>query len=143
MRRQRGVVVLELAMVLPAMLFVLAAAIYFCWMSYHYEVVQKAVQAGARYLSGTPAINMKTSASAQHESNLVQALVQEDLGVLGATAAVVVSCDDVPCAALNGALPAKVTVTVLVTAPNIFPAYVHGLADHQFRISRSLRYVGG
>lgn len=142
MKRQRGVVVLELALVLPAMLFVLAATVYFCWMTYNYEVAQKAVQAGARYLSSAPARHMKTPALVQHESNLAVALVLGDLGAPGATASVAVACDDLPCTMLNGVLPARVTVSAVVTAPNIFPAYLPGVGAQQIRINHTLRYVG-
>ena len=141
MKRQRGSVVLELALVLPVVLTLLTAVVFYGHLTYHYEVVNKAARDGARYLSSVAALNMKNPALAAHESNLALALVQAELGALGAQPTVIVACDNIPCAALADT-PSEVSITVVDPVPNIFPGYMPGLFDQRLVITSRARYVG-
>lgn len=142
MRRQRGIAALEMALILPTLMTLLAVVLYYGRLTHHYEVVQKALQAGTRYLSSAPLVNLKTPALATQESALTQAIVQAELDTLGSGAAIVVTCNGVPCALLNGIAPTEISVTVIVDVPNIFPGYVQELLEQRLWISRSVRYVG-
>jgi Flp pilus assembly protein TadG len=142
MRRQRGIVALELALVLPFVLTLLTAVVFFGRLSYHYEVASKAARDGARYLSSVAALNMKNPALAAQESNLALAIVQAELSALGASQpAVIVTCDSIPCAALGG-IPSEVSITVVAQVPNIFLGYMPALLDQRLVITSRARYVG-
>lgn len=142
MRRQRGSVALELALVLPFVLTLLSAVVFCGRLSYHYEVANKAARDGARYLSSVAALNMKNPALAAQESNLAQAIVEAELSALGASQpSVVVTCDSIPCAMVSGT-PSEVAITVIAPVPNIFPGYLPGLLDQRLIITSRARYVG-
>ncbi|WP_373988209.1 TadE/TadG family type IV pilus assembly protein [Duganella sp. BuS-21] len=142
MKRVRGAVALELALVLPTLMVLLVVVLYYGRLAYHYAIVQKSMEAGTRYLSSVPFINIRTSALAQHESNLTQAIVQTELASLGNTALVAVSCNSAPCNMLSGVTPATISITVRVDVPNIFPGYGEELLDQQLHIVRTVRYAG-
>jgi Flp pilus assembly protein TadG len=142
MKRERGAVALELALVVPTLMVLLVLVLYYGRLAYHYEIAQKSVQAGTRYLSSVPFMNLRTSASAQYESNLTQTIVQAEMASLGSTATVAVICNSVPCNVLNGVVPTTISVTVIVEVPNIFPGYGDELGTQQLYIARSVRYVG-
>ncbi|MYM25398.1 hypothetical protein GTP46_22470 [Duganella sp. FT135W] len=144
MKRQGGMVALELALVLPVLLVLLSAVLYYGRLTYAYEVTQKAASAGARYLSSVAAVNMKNPVQAGQESNLAQTIVQTELAALsalGVSTAVEVDCDAISCAMLGG-IPNEVSVTIVVWVPNIFFGYLQELADQRLVIRRSMRYVG-
>lgn len=140
MKRQRGMVVLELALILPVLLTLLTAVVYFGRLTYNYEVVCKASNAGVRYLSSVAAANLRNPALAGHESNLAQSIVLTELGSLGSNALVVVACDNVPCTAV--AAPSEVSVSVIVQVPNVFLGYLPELLDQRLFITSRARYVG-
>lgn len=141
MKRQRGSVAVELALILPFLLGLLTAVVYYGRLTYTYDVAQKAALAGTRYLSSVAAVNLKNPALASQESVLAQALVQTELAALGLTVAVEVDCDGVSCAML-GNVPAEVSTTIVVWVPNIFPGYFPDLPEQRLLIRRSARYVG-
>ncbi|MTV37956.1 TadE/TadG family type IV pilus assembly protein [Duganella radicis] len=137
MKRQRGIVALELALILPVLLSLLASVVFYGRLAYDYEVVQKAAREGARYLSSVAAINLKNTTLANQESLLTQTIVQSALAPLGNDAAtVLVTCDSVPCSAL-GAVPSEVSVTVILPVSNLFAGDALRLVTR-----RSMRYVG-
>ncbi|RZT09298.1 TadE-like protein [Duganella sp. CF402] len=141
MRRQRGMVALELALVLPILLALLTAVVYYGRLTYTYAVTQKAAAAGTRYLSSVAPVNLKSPVLASQESLLAQALVQSELSALGLTAAVEVDCDGISCNML-GNVPAEVSTTIVVWVPNILPGYLPELTEQRLVIRRSTRYVG-
>jgi|GEM_PF-4308494 Flp pilus assembly protein TadG len=142
MKRQRGIVALELALVLPFVLTLLTAVLFCGRLSYQYEVASKAARDGARYLSSVAAANMKNPALAGQESNLALAIVQAELSVLGANQpSVLVSCDNFPCT-LVGGTPNEVSITVFVEVPALFVGYMPALLDQRLVITSRARYVG-
>jgi uncharacterized protein (UPF0333 family) len=142
MKRQRGMVALELALVLPFVLTVLAAVVFYGRLTYHYEVVNKAARDGARYLSSVAALNLKNPALAAHESNQVLAIMQAELSALGANQPqVFVYCDNVPCPALSN-VPSEVSVIVIADVPNLFPGYLPEMFDQRLVITSRARYAG-
>ncbi|MYM66249.1 hypothetical protein GTP45_05290 [Pseudoduganella sp. FT55W] len=141
MKRQRGIVALELALILPVVLTLLTAVLYLGRLTYNYEVIRKASNDGVRYLSSVAAVNLRSAALATHESNLTQAIVQAELGALSSNAVVVVSCDNAPCMQ-NGAVPAEVSIIVIMQVPNLFPGYLPELLDQRLTITSKARYAG-
>lgn len=141
--RQRGLVALELALVLPFILILLTALVFYGRLAYHYEVVNKAARDGARYLSSVAALNLKTPALAAQETSLVQSLVQAELSALGASQSLVfVYCDNLPCGALTST-PGEVSVSVVTQMPNLYPGYLPDLPATQQVVANSrARYVG-
>jgi Flp pilus assembly protein TadG len=142
MKRQRGMVALELALVLPFVLTVLAAVVFYGRLTYHYEVVNKAARDGTRYLSSVAALNLKNPALAAQESNLALAIVQAELSALGANQPqVVVSCDNIPCSLLANT-PSEVSIIVVADVPNLFPGYLPEMFDQRLVITSRARYAG-
>jgi Flp pilus assembly protein TadG len=142
MKRQRGIVALELALVLPFVLTLLTAVVFCGRLSYHYAVANKAARDGARYLSSVAALNMRSPTLAAQESNLALAIVQAELSALGANQpSVIVSCDNLPCAVL-GATPNEVSIAVVVQVPALFPSYMSAVLDQRLIITSRARYVG-
>jgi Flp pilus assembly protein TadG len=142
MKRQRGIVALELALVLPFVLTLLTAVLFCGRLTYHYEVASKAARDGARYLSSVAAVNMKNPAMAAQESNLALAIVQAELNALGANQpTVLVTCDNFPCA-LAGGTPTEVSITVFAEVPTLFVGYMPALLDQRLVITSRARYVG-
>jgi Flp pilus assembly protein TadG len=142
MKRQRGLVALELALVLPFMLIMLTAVVFYGRLTYHYEVVNKAARDGARYLSSVAALNLKNPALAAQETSLVLTLVQTELAALGASQSLVfVYCDNVPCGALSTA-PVEVSVTVITQMPLLYSGYLPELSAQQLVVNSRARYVG-
>lgn len=144
MKRQRGIVALELALILPTLCTLLAVVLFFGRLAYSYEVVQKATRDGVRYLSGVSRINLNNAALANHESEQTQAVVQAELDALGlgSEATILVSCDNAPCMLLGDTPPTQVSVAVYLTLPTILPGYSLELSDQRLLVSRSMRYVG-
>lgn len=142
MKRQRGMMALELALVIPFVMILLTAVVYYGRLTYHYEVVNKAARDGARYLSSVAALNLKNPSLAVQENNLVLAIVQAELSALGGSQPLVfVYCDTAPCGALS-TTPSEVSVTVIVQVPNLYPGYLPDLAPQQLVINSRARYVG-
>jgi len=141
MKRQRGMVALEMVLILPMLLVLLSGVVYYGRLTYAYEITQKAASAGARYLSSVAPVNLKNSALAGQESNLTQTIVQTELAALGLPALVDVTCDGSPCT-MPGNVPSEVAVTIYVWVPNIFPGYMPELPEQRLMIRRTMRYVG-
>lgn len=142
--RQRGAVALELALSLPVMLTLLVALVFYGRVMYHYEVVQKAAWAGARYLSSMPAVNMKNQQQAAQEMALATALINTELSALSpepGSLYVSVNCDSAPCGLYNY-LPAMINVTVIIDVPGDLSGYGESLTHVRVRANHNLRYVG-
>ncbi|SHM36585.1 TadE-like protein [Duganella sacchari] len=142
MKRQRGAVVLELALVLPVLLTMLTIVLFYGRITYNYDVAQKAARDGARYLASVAAANIRNTTMLGHELNLTQNMVLTELDAMAGDALVFLTCDGTPCPGLTGALPAQVTVTIVVQIPNILPGYAPDLPTQRLYISHTMRYVG-
>ena len=59
-RRQRGIAAVELALVLPAFVLLLAATVFIGRTLYHYQAIQKAAHDAARYLASAPALEVSS-----------------------------------------------------------------------------------
>lgn len=143
-RRQRGVVALELALSLPLILTLLTALVFYGRFMYHYEVVQKAAWAGARYLSSVPAIHMKNQQRAAQEMALATYLIKEELSALAPAPEqlfITVNCDGTPCGLFNF-LPSTINVIVIIDMPGDPSGYGADLSHLRVQASHSLRYVG-
>ncbi|HAT32289.1 MAG TPA: hypothetical protein DCW29_16005 [Janthinobacterium sp.] len=129
-RVQRGVVAVELALLLPIALLLLPYLLFYGRVFWHYTAAQKIAHDTARYLSSVPVIEMKTSARATHAVAVAQAMAQAALAELrpgtGAfSPAVGISCSPLCSGAF---VPATVRVEVdIIIYDDVFGGITSGI----------------
>ena len=100
-RRQCGAIALELALTLGFLFPVAAMLIYYGRVLYHYEVAQKAAHDAVRYLASASVANINNPATATHEVEVAQAILQQELSVLNPyKLAITIACDGQVCAGM-------------------------------------------
>jgi Flp pilus assembly protein TadG len=115
-RHQRGVAAVEVALILPLLLLMLAATLFLGRVFYNYEVAARAAHDAAGYLATVPQIEFRTPGQASNEAALALAIVTEEIAALnpGSTAPFAsVQCDGLPCVGAN--VPATIRVSVQLT----------------------------
>lgn len=145
--RQRGVAALEMALMLPLMILMLAAPLFFGRVFYHYAVAQRAAHDAALYLATAPPIDMKTPAQAANVAALAAAIVAQEIAGLhpGPYAPVVnVQCDGGQCDGFS--VPATVRILIrLDLFDEVFDGYTSYLTGDSglpLTADVTLRYVG-
>ena len=147
-RYLRGVAAIEMALILPVMVGMLAATLLMGRVFYHYEVALRAAHDAAVYFSAVPQIELKTVSQTANEVALVTAIVNQELADLpaGPDAPVVeVQCDGLGCAGFS--LPSTIRVAVqLDIIDELFGAYTYSLVGDSGGIvlvaDVTMRYVG-
>ena len=116
MRSQRGVAAIELALILPVLLTLLAFPLLFGRIFWHYTVAQKAAHDAATYLSTVPLIEMKSTTRTAYAVAVTQDILNAELSGLnpGPNApATTILCGAVSC---NGfSVPTTVRVEVQIS----------------------------
>jgi hypothetical protein len=121
--RQRGVAAIELALILPILLALLAFPFFFGRVFWHYTVADKAAHDAARYLACVPVIEMTTSARAVHAVEVAQAIIAAEIGDLHLDAgavSVVIQCNGLACSGFGAPSYVMASVQLPVTDP-FFP----------------------
>ncbi|QNA88971.1 pilus assembly protein [Massilia sp. Dwa41.01b] len=77
--RQHGAAAVELALVLPILVVFFTAPLFFAIFFWHYTVVQKAAQDGARYLSTVSEQEMRDPALALAAANTAREIIRGEL----------------------------------------------------------------
>src|SRR4051812_38658701 len=115
LRRQRGGVAVEMAVLLPILVMLLAFPLLLGRIFWHYSVAQKAAHDAARYLSSVPYAEMNNPSRSQSAASLARDIVLAETAELTPGGAFPVSigitCDDGPC---DYGVPTTVTVLVRV-----------------------------
>jgi len=96
-RRQRGVAAVELALVLPVLLVMLAFPLYLGRALWHYTVIERAAQDAARYLSTIPLSEIKNSTLAPGAVAVASNIVAEEIAELApgtVPPSVAITCDN-------------------------------------------------
>ena len=143
---QRGAILIELAVfVVPAFLMLLAYAVFYARVLYHYQVAQKAAQDAARYLASAPAMHMGDPARIAGEVAVAKAIAGAGLQELrpgpNRGPFVSVQCGSGDCWGLS--LPATVTVRVAIINHNdLFSDFALELSDGPMDVGSTMRYVG-
>jgi Flp pilus assembly protein TadG len=112
-RRQRGIAAVELALIMPVFLIMLALPLYFGRVFWHYTVAQKAAHDAARYLSTVPLADLKNPGKIAHVMAVAQDIAEAEMAELNPgpyRPNVGVLCDGYPCAGVFA--PTKVTVVI-------------------------------
>lgn len=122
-RRQRGIAALELALLLPIMLVLLALALYLGRVVWHYSVAHKAAQSAARFLSTVPVAQMRDTARVHYVIEFANAIVDAEMTELNpgpVTRTVTILCNGLYCS--GNTTPATVRVHIELPIEDIlFP----------------------
>ncbi|KQQ97153.1 TadE family protein [Massilia sp. Leaf139] len=78
-RRQKGAAAVELAVILPILLVFFTAPLFFAIYFWHYTVVQKAAQDGARYLSTISEQEMRDPTLALAAADTARGIIRSQL----------------------------------------------------------------
>lgn len=140
---QQGIAAVELALVLPVCVFLLALMLFVGKVLYCYEAAAKAAHDSSRYLSSISKLDMKNPAQIANHVALAQQLIATELNELQLTPyppSVQISCGDGSCDGYL--LPPTVTVSIhLRLVDNMFSG-VTGWDALSVRINVQLPYVG-
>lgn len=119
--RQRGIAAVELALILPFMVLMLAAPLYFGRVFWHYSVVERAAGDAARYLASVPIAEMKDPNRAGDVVAVAQAIVATEISELNPgnfPPGVTIQCDNLGCFGFS--TPSTVSVGIQLYVENVF-----------------------
>jgi Flp pilus assembly protein TadG len=145
--RQRGVAAVELAILLPVFILVMAPLILYARYMWHYTVAQKAAQDAARYMSTVSATEMRSKTLAAYAQAVAVQIARTEVAELAPGDVIPdadVSCDTRnPCTPANGtALPQNISVLVYFNFSDpLFNVYL-GPYGKSIEAKVTMRYVG-
>jgi Flp pilus assembly protein TadG len=147
LHRQGGASAVELALILPILVTVLLAPLFVAIFFWHYTVVQKSAQDGARYLSTLSEREMREPAFARAAASIATQIIQAELAELGTTgrnADVQVFCgpNKLCTGATSGPLPPTVAVYVGINLRDIFGIIETGRYGWLISSTAEMSYVG-
>jgi Flp pilus assembly protein TadG len=125
-RRQRGALIVEMALVMTVLLLIVAGIVEFGRIFWYYNALDKATRNAARYMSAVSKLDMGNSAQtaiavAAAQNLVVTAVNSTNVSPVLATANVAVNCDGGGC---SGTVPTNVSVSIAnyqVTPGTWFP----------------------
>lgn len=146
-RRQHGVAAVELALLMPILIVLLAVPFIAAIYMWHYSAAQKAAQNAARYISTISVQEMRAGNLALAAEAITLQLVQTQIAELSfaaSTPAVAVSCSNFRCSGVGGGpLPPRVSVTVrMALFDQIFTMVDTGRYGLPINIEVEVPYVG-
>jgi hypothetical protein len=112
-RFQGGTAAVELAVIAPVLMLVLAFTVFFGRVFWHYTAAHKAAHDAGRYLSSVPQIEMKTPARAANVVLVARTIAEQEVAGLspGPYAPVItIACDTITCDGFG--IPTNINVTV-------------------------------
>lgn len=124
--RERGVAAVELAVILPLIVILIAFPLFFGRVFMYYSVAHKAAQNSAMYLATVPRVEMQDNKKSAAAEDIAEEIVTATIGELkpGGLGAVVhqIDCDGGACG--SGAIPNWITIHVrLVLYDEYFPNF--------------------
>lgn len=145
--RHRGAAAVEMAVILPVMLLLLAFPLLFGRMFWHYATIQSAAHDAATYLSRVPVAEMTSPARGSRAADLAHDLVMAETAELSPggddPVSITIECDGESC---DFGVPANVSVVVRVRMYDPFFSDVTwaGFGDDGLvlRAKVAVRYVG-
>lgn len=99
-RRQRGIAAVEMALLLPVFLILLALPLYFGRFFWHYQVACSAAQDAARYLSSVPLVEMRNPSVISQSVAVANEIIQRETAELNPglyPPAITIQCDGITC----------------------------------------------
>jgi hypothetical protein len=146
-RRQRGTVLVELALTLTLLLTLVAYAAFYGRLLYTYQVMQKASHDAVRYLSSTSRAAIADPLLAPREQALTRAIVLAELRDLGMDPPtsggpfIFIHCDENDC--VGNAEPKLVSVEVQLTIfPESLSRFIPFATKKLLRARNVMRHVG-
>jgi Flp pilus assembly protein TadG len=144
-RRQRGIAAVELALVLPAFVLLLAATVFLGRTLYHYQVMLKAAHDATRYLASAPALEVSSSARMAGTVAVARAIADAEIADLhtgGDPPVVSVMCNSGgACAGFS--VPVNVGVRIeSLLGDDLVPVNPYGLNGVDLTAQATMRYVG-
>jgi Tfp pilus assembly protein PilW len=145
-RSQRGIALIELAVILPVILLLLTVPLFVGRVCWHYTAAQKAAHDAARYMSEVPLNDMKNSARAGFAAALARDIAEAELSDLNpgpSPMSVLIQCDGISCDGLSTPTTVRAVVRVAMF-DNVFPAFTAGLVGDDgllLTADVSMRYV--
>lgn len=138
---------MEVALLSPILLIVLAFPLLFGRFFYHYEVAQKAAHDAAVYFSSVALIEMNSAVQVQHAAEVASAIVAAEIADLNpgpSPPAFAVQCDGAPCDGLSvpATIAVKVHIAIFDTAFGAFTNEVVGDNGLLVKAEVTMRYVG-
>ncbi|MES2118270.1 MAG: TadE/TadG family type IV pilus assembly protein [Pseudomonadota bacterium] len=120
-RRQGGIAALELALLLPLFLFMIALPLFWGRVLWQYSAFQKATHDAARYLASVPIEDIQDPARANFVKNMAISIFSAETAELNSGNAIqppVILCGAGNCGA--NLVPTTVTITADLTVSDIF-----------------------
>lgn len=143
-RRQRGVAAIELALLMPLLLIMLAWMILYGRYMWHYTVAHKAAQDAARYMSTVPVVEMKNKILAGHAAAIAQEIVREEVAELAPGTEIdapEIGCDNNLCG-FKAVVPDTVRVSLYFTMRDTVFGLFLGEEGITFDVTVKMPYVG-
>jgi len=145
-RRQHGASAVELALILPLFVLLLAFPLFLGRYFWHYTAAQKAAQDAARYLSSVSAQEMREPALALAAASLAGEIVRIETAELetgGLRPQVDIQCGGAGCqGVMSGPLPETVTVMVTMHMRDHLLGMDLGRYGLRLQARSEMRYVG-
>ena len=145
--RQQGVAAIEVALLLPVLVVMLAMPLFWGRVFYQYEVAERAAHDAALYLSTVPLIEMKTISQTTNEPALAAAIVAAELAELKSNyipPAVAIQCDSLPCESIS--VPSTIRVVIRLSILDEFfgpyNPFVTGDTGLALTAEVTMHYVG-
>ncbi len=130
-RRQGGIAALELALLLPLFLFMMALPLFWGRVLWHYSAYQKATHDAARYLASVPVEDIQDPGRAYFVKNMAISIFNAETAELNSGNVAqppVILCGISNCG--NNLVPATVTITADLTMSDIFfPSITQNYVD--------------
>ncbi|SFU77907.1 TadE/TadG family type IV pilus assembly protein [Pseudoduganella namucuonensis] len=130
MHPQRGIAAIELALLLPVLIVLLAMPLYLGRVFWHYSVAQKAAHDAVRYLASVPLAQMRDPIRIAATVEATRSIVLEETADLqpGSIPVIVdVQCDGLSCMGVT--TPTNVRVVVRLYMEDIFYAEISQRTD--------------
>lgn len=127
LRGQRGIAAIELALLLPLLVMMLAFPAYLGRVFWHYTMIEHAAQDAARYLSKVPVSEISNPARAATVAAVANQIVAAELAELAPGKypyALTVTCGNGICVGFNTPPTVGVNIQVLVQDV-LFPGSTH------------------
>ena len=118
-RFEHGVAAVEMAIILPFLVLMLALALLFGRAFWHYNAIQKAAHDSARYISSVSRYDMQGIPRATASAAVAYAIVDEEMGDLNYEStpwSVTVRCDETVCDGLT--VPRMIRVIIRLQMAN-------------------------
>lgn len=144
--RERGVVAIELGVLLPILIVFLTFPIFYARCFWHYTAAQKAAQDAAHYLSMVPAAEMRSKKLAKAAAAIAVEIAQREIAELAPGMSIdppQAACDGLACGSTAGKVPTTVRVYInFGMVDNIFGVVETPRYGLQITADVTLRYVG-